>query len=289
MGIQVLAFGKLNLSLDVIRRQASGYHDMKMVMETVELCDDISIEVSEGTGIELTTNLPFLPMDGQNLAVRAAEVFFRELNLPPKRVTIRIFKRIPVSAGLAGGSSNAAAVLRGLNELLGMGLSREELMPMALLLGSDVPYCVVGGTVLAEGRGEILTSLDPLPGCHIVICKPNFSISTPSLFQRIDCGKIRHRPDTAGICEALRAGALDQVAVRLYNVFEDVLDGRAKEIMAIKRALIDAGALGAAMSGTGPSVFGLFDDEALAREAHLRLSKSYRETFLTRNRRETLI
>jgi len=289
MEIQVKAFGKLNLSLDVIRRLPSGYHDMKMVMETVELCDDISIAVSEGSGIELSTNLPFLPVDQQNLAVRAAEVFFRELQLAPKRVTMRMVKRIPVSAGLAGGSSNAAAVLRGLNELLGTGLSREELLRMALLLGSDVPYCVVGGTALAEGRGEILTPLDPLPDCHVVICKPNFSISTPSLFARIDCGKIRHRPDTAGICEALRVGALDQVAVRLYNVFEDVLDGRAKEIGAIKRTLIDAGALGAAMSGTGPSVFGLFDDENLAREACLRLSQGYRETFLTRNRQGRLV
>ena len=289
MELQVQAYGKLNLALDIVRRQPTGYHDMKMVMETVELCDDIHIAVSEGSGIELSTNLPFLPVNEQNLAVQAAEVFFRELGLPARRVAIRMHKRIPVSAGLAGGSSNAAAVLRGLNTLLGTGLSREALMRIALLLGSDTPYCVIGGTALAEGRGEILTPLSPLPPCHIVICKPNFSISTPSLFARVDCGKIRHRPDTAGMCEALRAGSLDQVAVRLYNVFEDVLDSRGKEVAAIKRTLIDAGALGAAMSGTGPSVFGLFGNADLAGEAYLLLRQTYRETFLTKNHSAPLV
>jgi len=284
-----LAYGKLNLSLDVVRRQPTGYHDLRMVMETVELCDDVHIAVREGSGVELTTNLDLLPVDNRNIAVQAARVFFRELGLPEKYVSIRIHKRLPVAAGMAGGSSNAAAVLRGLNELLGTGLSREELMRIGLLLGSDVPYCIVGGTALAEGRGEMLTPLTPLTPCHIVACKPGFSISTPSLFARIDCNKIRHRPDTAGMQTALRAEDLGQVAIRMYNVFEDVLDGRGKEVADIKLTLLEMGALGAAMTGTGPLVFGLFADVALAKGAYVRLRQTYPETFLTRNRGPILI
>ena len=282
--IKVRAYGKLNLSLDVIRRLPTGYHDMRMIMETVELCDDLHITLSDGDGVQLKTNLHYLPRDANNIAIQAAELFFRELNLPPRQVTIRLHKRIPVAAGMAGGSTNAAAVLRGLNQLLDTRLDRKALMDLGLMLGSDVPYCVVGGTMLAEGRGEILTPLPPLPSCHIVIAKPQFSISTKTLFGRIDCQKIRHRPDTPGLTAALETGDLGQVAVRMYNVFEDVLDKRGKEIARIKGILLDQGALGAIMTGTGPSVFGLFDDETVARGTYERLRSSYPETFLTRNR-----
>ena len=289
MEIYVQAYGKLNLSLDVIRKRPDGYHDMRMVMETVELSDDVHITLGEGEGISVQTNLPYLPRDSRNIAALAAEVFFRELGLPTRKVAIRIHKRIPVAAGMAGGSANAAAVLRGLNTLLGTGLSRAELMRLGEALGSDVPYCIVGGTALAEGRGEMLTALPPLSPCHIVICKPKFSISTPQLFGRIDCSKIRHRPDTDGLVGALEAGDLNQVAIRLYNVFEDVLDGRTQEILQIKNTLLDAGALGAVMTGTGPTVFGIFEDEAAAQGAEARLRESYREVFLTKNRRESLV
>ena len=284
MEIQVQAYGKLNLSLDVVEKLPTGYHDLRMVMETVELSDDIHIRVTEGEGVHLTTNVPFLPVDERNIAVQAAQVFFRELGFEQKQVSIDIHKRLPVSAGMAGGSTNAAAVLRGLNTLLETGLDSDELMRIGLLLGSDVPYCIVGGTALAEGRGERLTPLTPLASCHIVICKPKFSISTASLFGQIDCAKIRHRPDTAGMIAALTAGNLSQVAIRMYNVFEDVLGGRGKEVAAIKRTLLDAGALGAAMTGTGPLVFGLFDDMQMAEAAYARLALVYPETFMTQNR-----
>ena len=288
MEIQVQAYGKLNLSLDILRRQPTGYHDMQMVMETVELCDDVHIAVSEGDSVQLSTNLHYLPVDDSNIAAEAAEAFFRELDLPRRQVTIHIHKRLPVSAGVAGGSANAAAVLRGLNQLLGTGLSTEELRRLGLMVGSDVPYCIGGGTALAEGRGEILTPLSPLPPCHIIICKPRFSIGTASLFDRIDCSKIRHRPDTAGMIQALEAGRLGQVAVRLYNVFEDVLAGKQKEVFTIKNILFDTGAMGTAMTGTGPSVFGLFDNEQIARIAYERLKQTYPETYLTKNRSELL-
>ncbi|MCL2843514.1 MAG: 4-(cytidine 5'-diphospho)-2-C-methyl-D-erythritol kinase [Oscillospiraceae bacterium] len=283
MELRTQAYGKLNLSLDILRRQPSGYHDMKMVMETVALCDDVHIAISDGDRVRLSTNLHYLPVDDSNIAAEAAEAFFRELDLPRKQVTIHIHKRLPVSAGVAGGSANAAAVLRGLNQLMGTGLSKEELMRVGLLVGSDVPYCIVGGTALAEGRGERLTPLTSLPPCHIVICKPKFSISTASLFGRIDCSKIRYRPDTAGLIAGLDSQNLDQVAVRMYNVFEDVLDPKQKEVTVIKRALIDAGARGAAMTGTGPSVFGLFENEHMARTAYEQLKSRYPETFLTKN------
>ncbi|MCL2562610.1 MAG: 4-(cytidine 5'-diphospho)-2-C-methyl-D-erythritol kinase [Oscillospiraceae bacterium] len=289
MEIRVQAYGKLNLSLDILRRQLSGYHDMRMVMETVELCDDVQISIAEGDRVRLSTNLHYLPVDDSNIAAEAAETFFQELGIPRKQVTIHIHKRLPVSAGVAGGSANAAAVFRGLNQLMGTGLSAEEMRRLGLLLGSDVPYCISGGTALAEGRGEVLTPLCPLPLCHIVICKPRFSIRTADLFGRIDCTKIRHRPDTAGMVDALKSENLGQVAVRMYNVFEDVLDGKQKEVFAIKTALLDAGALGAMMSGTGPSAFGLFDDEQAARGAYERLRAVYPETYLTRNRRELLV
>ena len=289
MELTVKAYGKINLSLDIIRKLPSGFHDMRMVMETVELHDDIQITLSEGDGVSMRSNLSFLPSDSKNIAVKAAKLFFEALSLPKQHVAIKLFKRIPVAAGMAGGSANAAAVLRGLNILLETGLSKEELMHMGAELGSDVPYCIVGGTKLAEGRGEVLTALPALPDCHIVICKPKFSISTPELFSRIDCSKIRHRPDTDGLLHALEARSLNQVSMRLFNVFEDVLDSRGREIGQIKTTLLHAGALGAAMTGTGPTVFGLFDKEADANSAYIKLKEHYRETFLTRNHRESLV
>jgi len=284
METTVLAYGKLNLSLDVLQKQPTGYHDLKMVMETVELHDRLDITVGEGQGIRATSNLPYLPADGRNIAVKAASVFFRELGLSEHQVSIRLHKQIPVGAGMAGGSANAAAVLRGLDALMGTNLPLEQLRELGGRLGSDVPYCIAGGTVLAQGRGDVMTPLPPLPPCHIVIAKPKFSISTASLFARIDCGKIRHRPDTEGILNALETGQLDQVALRMYNVFEDVLDNRGKDIAQIKSVLLDCGALGASMTGTGPAVFGLFDEETPAKTAWERLKETYPETFLTKNR-----
>lgn len=283
------AYGKINLSLDVIRKLPSGYHDLRMVMETVALHDDVHITVSEGDGISMQTNLPFLPSDTRNIAAKAAAFFFEKLALPKRHVAIRIHKRIPVAAGMAGGSANAAAVLRGLNTLMDTNLSTPALMELGGELGSDVPYCIIGGTHLAEGRGEILAPLSPLPPCHIVICKPKFSISTPELFSRIDCSKIRHRPDTDGMIDALQTGSLGQVAIRLFNVFEDVLDGQKRDIQQIKHTLLETGALGAAMTGTGPTVFGLFDDKAQASAAYAALKEHYRETFLTENHSKHLI
>ena len=279
----VLARAKLNLTLDVLGKRPDGYHDLKMVMQSVALSDTLTVETGTGEDLRVRTDLRFLPNDKSNLAVAAALAFRRATGQTWKDLRISLTKRIPVCAGMGGGSSDAAAVLRALNGMLGAGYEPLALAKIGEAVGSDVPYCVWGGTALAEGRGERLTPLHPLPDCMIVVCKPPFPISTPELFGCIDCRRIRCRPDTDGIIAALQAGELAGVARRLYNVFEDVLpDRRSAEIAEIKNELISSGALGAAMSGTGPTVFGIFDHESKAACAYETLKSQYTDTFLTR-------
>lgn len=270
---------KLNLSLDVLKKNADGYHDLRMVMQSVQFGDDLEIELTEDGSFFIDPGQPYLPGDGRNLALRAAALFLEGTGLG---VRIRTVKRTPVCAGMGGGSSDAAAVLRALNRLTDSKKSAEQLRAMALALGSDVPYCVSGGTTLAEGRGERLTPLPPMPDCAIVICKPAFSISTPVLFGRIDRRKSRLRPDTAGLLAALTASDLPEAARRMYNVFEDVLDRRQSAVADIKSELMSRGALGAVMTGTGSAVFGVFGDETAAEKAHADLSARFRECYLTR-------
>ena len=248
------AWAKLNLTLDVLGKREDGYHDLCMVMQSVTLHDTLTLTPNEGQGLRVKTNLRFLPTGDKNLAAAAALRFWEALGREPEHLDIEIQKRIPVCAGMAGGSSDAAAVLRALNELAGSPFTPTELAKVGENVGSDVPYCVLGGTALAEGRGEVLTPLPALP------------------------------PDTAGMLEALRAGSLEEVARRMYNVFEDVLPERYQARVAeIKHVLIQKGALGANMSGTGPTAFGLFDSEAAAREAQAALQEGYRDTFLCRS------
>lgn len=274
------ARAKINLTLDILRRREDGYHDMQMVMQSVTLADRLTVTPARGAEGQAASDLRFLPTGNKNLAQVAAAAFREAVGLGGE-VDVDIQKRVPVCAGLAGGSADAAAVLRAMNRLSGAGLSPDRLAEIGARAGSDVPFCVLGGTALAEGRGERLTPLPPLPSCRIVICKPPFSVSTPQLFGRVNVRKIVRRPDTAGVVAALEAGDLAGVARRMYNVFEDVMEPRRyAEISSIKAELIDCGALGASMSGSGPSVFGLFDSEAAAREALARLRDSYRDVFL---------
>ena len=279
--IEVKAYAKLNLSLDVLGKRPDGYHDMRMVMQTVGLTDQLRLETGTDKPLRMETTLGFLPADEHNLAAAAALRLCEAAGVEHGGLSIRLRKTIPVCAGLAGGSADAAAVLRGLNQLLGLGLSGQRLAEIGAQVGSDVPYCVMGGTALAEGRGEVLTPLPPLPPCHVVLCKPAFSVSTPELFKALDGCRICRRPDTAGLLAALEGGDLPEVARRMYNVFEDVLPSRrAQEIDAIKNVLIQHGALGASMSGTGPTVFGLFARREEAEGAWKALRELYRETFL---------
>lgn len=273
---------KINLTLDILGTRPDGYHEMDMVMQSVSLCDEITLDLGSPGGIRAESGLRFLPNDKGNLAVAAALAFRKATGQTWEDLHIGIRKHIPVCAGTAGGSSDAAAVLRGLNDLTGAGLDREALARIGQEVGSDVPYCVLGGTALARGRGEILTPLPSLPPCHIVLCKPAFSISTPALFRAWDKKKRRLRPDTNGMLEALAQGDLVGVGRRMFNVFEGVLNPQQRrEIESIKNALIQAGALGAAMSGSGPTVLGLFDREDLAGEAVRQLRETYDEVFLT--------
>ena len=279
--LHVKAYAKLNLGLDVTGRLEDGYHEVLTVMQSISLCDDITIRLNEGGGdIIAKTNLHYLPEGDKNIAVRAARLFFEETKIPVLGGTIELQKHIPVCAGMGGGSTDGAAVLRALNEGFSAGLSRKRLEEMALKLGSDVPFCVAGGTTLCRGRGEIMTECPSLPRCWVVICKPSFPISTPELFKAIDSVEIKNRPDTNGIVKAIEKGSLADLAHHIYNVFEDVLPPKCSEISLIKTKLLDLGALGASMTGTGSAVFGLFDDKNAAEKAFEVLRLQYRECFL---------
>ena len=261
------AYAKLNISLDVSKAREDGYHDMVMVMQTVSLCDELSITLDQTGVVRAEADLRYIPRDDRNLAVKAAKLYFAKTGREGTGAVIRMKKRIPVGAGMAGGSSDAAAVIRALSRTFGQELKKDEMMALAERTGSDVAFCVLGGTALAEGRGEILTPLRDMPDCTIVICKPDYSISTPELFRAIDREKLRVHPDTAGILEAIQEGNLAQICRRMYNVFEDVPDRRMKIIGGIKTRLINKGAEGAVMTGTGSAVFGIFTDENTAKKA----------------------
>ena len=269
------AYAKLNISLDVNEKRPDGYHNMTMVMQSISLCDELLLEKT-GTGkIQIKSNLSFIPSDERNLAVRAALRYLEAVGESGQGLRMELKKHIPVGAGMAGGSSDAAAVLRALNRLYGGALSPEALETLSASVGSDVPFCVRGGTALATGRGERLESLPPMPDCAFLVCKPDFSISTPELFRKLDQGSLRCHPDTAGILEALRLGDLGRICRRMYNVFEDVDDRRLRTVQEIKGRLLDVGALGAIMTGTGSAVFGVFAPGAVPAGAADALRRDY--------------
>lgn len=277
----IQAPAKLNLTLDVLGRREDGYHDLKMVMQSITLADRLTLRPGRAPGIQVSSSFHFLPTGEKNLAGKAAVCFYQALGRPARDLDISITKHVPVCAGMAGGSSDAAAVLRALNRLEGDPFSPEELAHVGEAVGSDVPYCVLGCTALAQGRGEVLTPLSPLPHCWVVACKPDFPVSTPELFARIDSCRIRRRPDADGLMAALEQGDLMEVARRMYNVFEDVLPERQLARVAdIKNTLIQQGALGANMSGTGPTAFGLFSSQSQAQTAYDVLKQRYQEVFL---------
>lgn len=282
--LTIPAYAKINLTLDVLGKRPDGYHDLSMVMQSVSLADQVIIRETGEEGFTLKTDLGFLPGADKNIAGVAARAFARHTGVDLSGLEIELQKHIPVCAGTAGGSSDGAAVLRGLNRWFSCGLSLRHLAEIGEEVGSDVPYCVLGCTALAEGRGEKLTCLPALPDCHIVLCKPGFSVSTPELFRRIDELKLRFHPDTAGVLAALEEGDLAGVSRRMFNVFEEALPAQRRAVVEeIKSTLLSRGALGACMSGTGPTVFGIFDNAESARSVADELKQSYAETFLTKN------
>lgn len=264
------ALAKINLGLDVLGKRDNGYHDVRMVMQTIYLYDNVTLTRTDEPGIRLETNLPYLPVDEKNIAYKAAKLLIDEFQIK-KGVSIKLDKYIPVAAGLAGGSSNAAAVLVGMNRLFRLGLSQEALMERGVSLGADVPYCVMRGTALAEGIGEDLSALMPMPKCYILIAKPPISVSTKMVYDALDAKEIVEHPDIDGILEGLSKQDLTKVASSMGNVLESVTIEKYPIIADIKTAMKKAGALNAMMSGSGPTVFGIFDDRKTAKEAWYRL------------------
>ena len=265
--LQEPAWAKLNLALDVGALRPDGFHEMRMVMQSVSLHDDVTLRL--GTGRWWAEGPAALPHDERNLALRAARVFCQTAGIAPDGVEVALEKRIPSCAGLAGGSADAAAVLRALQRHYGAPLSRAALLDAAGQVGSDVPFCLLGGTQLAEGRGERLTPLLPLPDCAIVICKPDFGSSTPALFRALDAAPPQRRPDFGRILA--RLGNPAALGPEMENVFEPLLTDLHPELAALRQTLLDCGALGAMLTGTGSAMFGLFASDAAAERARTAL------------------
>lgn len=271
--MELKALGKINLGLDVLGRRENGYHDVRMVMQTLYLYDQITIEKTEKPGIELSTNLFYLPVNENNLAYRAADLLMQEFGVE-EGVKITLEKHIPVAAGMAGGSSNAAAVLYGINRMFSLGLSQEELMERGVKLGADVPYCIMRGTVLAEGIGEILTPLPAMPRCTVLVAKPPISVSTKLVYEKLDAHEIEDHPDIDGVLEGLERQDLKKIASSMGNVLERVTVEEYPVIEEIKEMMKANGALNAMMSGSGPTVFGLYSDKRMAKEAAQKIKES---------------
>lgn len=274
------SYAKINLTLDVLGRRENGYHDIRMIMQTVSLFDLIITDKTDGQ-ITVSTNLKYLPNNNKNIAYKAAEAFFARTGIKGG-AKIMIHKNIPVAAGLAGGSGNCAATLTALNMLYGLPLSDGELYEIGASLGADVPYCFKGGTQMAEGIGEILTPLPPMPDAYVLLVKPPVSVSTGAIYEQIDSAPLDIRPDTDTVISAIKNGDVQGVANNLCNVMEAVTAKMYPIIGGIKQKMLMNGALGAVMSGSGPTVFGIFDDFKKAKASADSFALQFRDVYLTR-------
>lgn len=279
--IHVKAYAKINLGLDVLSRRPDGYHEVKMIMQTIRLFDKLTIKKTHTPGISVKSNLSYLPGDENNLVWRAASLFFKTAGLLPS-IHVDLEKHIPVAAGMAGGSSDAAAALAGLNELYRTGFSLATLQDLGLQIGADVPYCLLQGTALSEGIGERLTPLPPAPAACCLIVKPPVSVSTRYVYEHLDLASAGH-PDIDAALLALRQNDLSGLCTALGNSLESVTIPKHPEIAAIKEKMLRLGALGSLMSGSGPTVFGLFDNKKTAERAfyEFKVSEYGRQTYLT--------
>ena len=287
--INMKARAKVNLGLDVLGKRPDGYHDIRTVMQTIDLYDELEMELTDVPGIELVSDSPQAPADESNLVWRAARLFL-ETNAPEKGVRIRLAKKIPVAAGLAGGSTDAAATLLGLDALTCKNLELQTLLQMGARIGADVPYCILGGTALAEGIGEILTPLEPLKGCLFLLVKPPVSVSTREAYEGLHAQaglsgnslseSAFRRPDTEGVIRGISEGSLPLLAASMANVFEPGICARHPVISRLLEELEDNGALAARMSGSGPTVFGLFDREEPAVSALEQIRSTHSDCFI---------
>lgn len=280
--MKLRAFAKINLGLDVIRRREDGYHEVRMIMQTIQMYDQLEMEKKTTPGIDLTTNLSYIPVNENNLVYKAAKLLMDQYHIK-EGVSIDLNKFIPVAAGMAGGSSDAAATLVGMNKLFHLGLSREDLMEIGVKIGADVPYCIMRGTALSEGIGEKLTPLSPMPPCYILIGKPGISVSTKFVYTNLKLNEHTKHPDIDGMLQALKQQDLRGITDRMGNVLESVTVPAYPVIEEIKNHMKEHGALNALMSGSGPTVFGIFDDKKKAEFACEKLKESglTRQTFLT--------
>lgn len=279
--LKIRAYGKINLGLDVIGKRPNGYHDVRMIMQTVRLFDQVILTKQEEPGITVETNLPFLPIDENNLVYKAAKLMIDRYHIS-SGIHITLKKYIPVSAGMAGGSSDCAATLYGMNRLFDLKLPRKKLMELGVTLGADVPYCLMRGTALSEGIGEVLTPLPPMPDCYILIGKPQINVSTKFVYENLKLhDEIKH-PDIDGMVEALKQGNLSGISSRLGNVLESVTIPEYPVIQKIKDRMIELGAMNALMSGSGPTVFGIFQEKEKAETAceRMRQEKVARQVYL---------
>lgn len=265
--LNLRAYAKVNLGLDVVRKREDGYHEVSMIMQTVKLFDRLHFEKQQEDTIELTTNLKFLPVDENNLVYKVVRQLKEEFQIK-EGIRIHLDKHIPVAAGMAGGSSDCAAALFGMNRMFGLNLSRKELMERGVKLGADVPYCIMRGTALSEGIGEILTPLPPMPNCYIVIAKPPISVSTKYVYEHLDLPNLEHHPNISAMVEALKNHDLKGITATMENVLETVTIHEYPVIKDIKTMMLQAGAENALMSGSGPTVFGIFTDKELAVKAN---------------------
>ena len=264
--IQLKAMGKINLGLDVVRRRPDGYHEVRMVMQTVSLYDKVGITVEDEPGIRITTNLSFLPVNENNIVYKAAKLLMEEFSMD-QGVSISLEKHVPVAGGMAGGSTDGAAVLYGMNRLFSLGMGKKRLMELGLKLGADVPYCIMRGTALSEGIGEVLTPLPSMPDCWILIARPPFSVSTRFVYENLHLENVERHPDIDGIVRAIENGDLEGMCARLENVLETVTVKKHPQIQEIKNFMRERGAVNALMSGSGPTVFGIFENERECRSA----------------------
>lgn len=280
--ISLKALAKINLGLDVVRRREDGYHEVRMIMQTIHLYDRLDIKRTQEPGIQIQTNLSFLPVNENNLIYKAAKLLMDEFSITDG-VSVKLDKRIPVAAGMAGGSTDAAAMLIGVNRLFSLGLTKRQLMERGVQIGADVPYCIMRGTALAEGIGEALSPLPPMVKCLVLIAKPSISVSTKFVYQNLKLDDTTIHPDIDRLIDDIKAKNLHDIAAHMGNVLETVTIPNYPVIDEIKKHMLSNGAVGAMMSGSGPTVFGLFDDEDTAKKAYKAMRSSHlaRQVYLT--------
>ena len=288
--ISIQAMAKINLGLDVLRRRENGYHDVKMIMQTVNIYDTLDFVKLQDAKIVVKTDTMELPTDENNLIYKAVKLLFDKCDVK-EGVEITLTKRIPIAAGMAGGSTDAAAALVGINQLFELGLTMAELKEIGVKIGADVPYCIEGGTALSEGIGEILTKLPDAPDCFVVVAKPEISVSTKYVYENLHANELKYHPDIDGMVEAIREGNLDGVCARMENVLETVTETKYPIISELKKMLKDAGAENSLMSGSGPTVFAIFKEEETANKALQTVKSSglAKQSFVTVFAKETQI